>query len=199
MAPGWSRSCQLSRPASHTRRATTRRRGARRCGRTGPSARTTISTSSTSSSVQVFGLPNPPAGGMRASGPLPLTLHAPASTVGTFLVYINVMNDSTSPYWCKSGGALQATLNVGPTILSVGGRRRARGRHCAPGARHSLRHRELPGRSLWHGPRGGGQLRLRRRLTAHRVVHQDVREAARDAPRLRTEHAHRHFATEALE
>jgi hypothetical protein len=42
MAPDWSRSCQLSRPASPTRRATTRRRGARRCGPIAPSARITI-------------------------------------------------------------------------------------------------------------------------------------------------------------
>lgn len=67
--------------------------------------------------VQITGIPGSPSPALKAGGKLPLTLHATLSDAGTYKVAVDVMSDSTSPYWCT--GLASEELFVGPTITGV--------------------------------------------------------------------------------
>jgi hypothetical protein len=67
--------------------------------------------------VKIMGVPGSPSPALTAGGPLPLKVHAPIYDVGTYQVAVDVMSDSTSPYWCT--GQAKSELNVGPTITGV--------------------------------------------------------------------------------
>jgi hypothetical protein len=69
--------------------------------------------------VQIMGVPGAPAGGLRASGPLPLTVHTPVYDVGTFPLSVEVSSDSANRDWCTGQGKAKSVLYVGGTITGV--------------------------------------------------------------------------------
>lgn len=69
--------------------------------------------------VHVFGLPDPPLGAMKNSGPLPLTVHAPATQAGTFTIFVDVLRDTTDPMWCTGAGSAKLVV-VSPLTKAAG-------------------------------------------------------------------------------
>ena len=65
-----------------------------------------------SCSIVIMGIPNPILPILKASGPLPLTMHGSISQPGTYNVYLQVISDPTNPAWCSGNGSPATTATI---------------------------------------------------------------------------------------